>query len=277
MKRFVFCLLLAASAAIAADTLRVMTFNVRYPNPNDGDDVWEKRKDILVDTIREKTPDVFGTQELFFAQGEYITGKASGYAWFGLSRRGNHEDEHMGVFYRRDRLKVIESGNFWLSETPEKPGSSSWDVSLPRMVTWALFEMAPGGRRFYFANTHFPHRAEDGEARRRCALVMRRWIERLPGGIPLIVTGDFNTGLDTPPYRVFDGLLDDAWKLAPRKSGPEGTFHGFRGGSGGKDRIDWILFRGPWKVLEAETVTFQRGGRYPSDHYPVFSEFTAAF
>ena len=141
---------LVAAVLAQAEPLRVMTFNVRYPNPDDGGNVWEIRKDILVDAIREYEPDVFGTQELFDVQGRYVADQLPEYERLGISRRGNREDEHMGVFYRRTKLFVVESGNFWLSETPSEPGSMSWDVSLPRMVTWARFRDAVG-EEFYFS------------------------------------------------------------------------------------------------------------------------------
>jgi len=257
-------------SVLPAQTLRVMTFNVRYPAPSDGDNQWEFRRDLLVATIREKNPDVLGTQELFYEQGQYIAEKMPEYVWFGLSRRGTREDEHMGVFYKKDRLRLLESGNFWLSETPEAPGSMSWDVSLPRMVTWGLFEIQAGGRRFYFYNTHFPHRQQDAGARLRCAQLIAERISRLPKDVPLLMTGDFNAPAGGEVYKVFAAQLKEAWETAARRSGPEGTLSGFRGLTRGP-RIDWIFYRGPFKVLEAETVTRNQNGRYPSDHYPVFA------
>ncbi len=196
--------------------------------------------------------------------------KTPEYSWFGLSRRGTREDEHMGVFYKEERLRLVESGNFWLSETPETPGSMSWEVSLPRMVTWGLFEIGRGRRRFYYYNTHFPHRPQDEQARLRCARLIAERIARLPGGVPLLLTGDFNAPAGGEVYQVFAGTLNDAWNTAARRAGPEATFSAFRGSTQGP-RIDWILFRGPWKALEAETVTRNEDGRYPSDHYPVFA------
>lgn len=95
-----------------ADTLRVMSFNVRYPAKGDGKDRWEVRQDILARTIRLKNPDLIRTQELFYIQGEFIVQNLPEYEWSGNSRRGNREDEHMGVFYKRSKLRVIESGNF---------------------------------------------------------------------------------------------------------------------------------------------------------------------
>lgn len=273
MTRFVrlaaICGLLMAPAM--AESLRVMTFNVRMPSPRDGANVWERRRDLLADTIREKNPDLFGTQELFYHQGQYIAEKLPAYTWFGVSRRGNREDEHMGVFYRKDRLKLVDSGNFWLSETPETPGSMSWDVTLPRMVTWGLFEAA-GGRRFYYYNTHFPHRGEDAAARLKCAQLIAARVSKLPADVPLILTGDFNAAAGNDAYQALTAVLKDTWKSAKRRTGPEGTFNGFRGVSTGP-RIDWILYRGALEPVEAETVTRNDGSRYPSDHFPVFASF----
>jgi endonuclease/exonuclease/phosphatase family metal-dependent hydrolase len=263
-------LLFLLAAALGAETLRVMSFNVRFPSPDDGDNRWEFRRDLLVATIREKDPDLVGAQELFYEQGEYIAGKLAGYAWFGLSRRGNREDEHMGVFYKQDKLRVVESGNFWLSETPATPGSMSWDVSLPRMVTWGLFESKPGGRRFYYYNTHFPHRPQDAEARLKCAGVIVERMNRLPQDVPFVMTGDFNSPAGGDVFKLFTAQLKDSWDTAAKRSGPEGTNSGFAGRTTGR-RIDWILYRGAWRAVEAETITRNEKGRYPSDHFPIFA------
>jgi len=258
---------------LSAQTLRVMTFNVRYPAPGDGPNRWELRRDLLVGVIRDKNPDLIGTQELFQLQGDYIVEKAPEYAWFGISRRGNHEDEHMGVFYKKDKLRVLESGNFWLSETPEQPGSMSWEVSLPRMVTWGLFEMKEGGKRFYLFNTHFPHRVQDAEARVRCAEVLLKRLGGLPKDVPLILTGDFNAAApEAPPYKLLAAELTDARATAARRAGPDGTSSGFAGRTEAA-RIDWIFYRGRLKAAESETIVRSQDGRYPSDHFPVLAVF----
>jgi endonuclease/exonuclease/phosphatase family metal-dependent hydrolase len=268
--RFIALGALLVVSASAAETLRVMTFNVRYPAKSDGPDVWELRRDLLVDTIRRNKPDIFGTQELFQFQGQYIVENLSDYVWFGRSRRGNQEDEHMGVFYREDRLKLIESGDYWLSETPEEPGSMSWNVSLPRMVTWGLFEDTTTARRFYFFNTHFAHRREDNEARVQSARVIAERLRKLPQDATIILTGDFNTDAGSEPYKALTGVLQDAWASVQKPQGPTGTFHGFKG-QPGKARIDWILYRGAVSPVSVETVTHNVDGRYPSDHFPVLA------
>lgn len=262
--------LLMLVAGLSGEPLRVMSFNVRYPNPSDGPDRWEVRRDLLVDTIRKANPDVMGTQELFHEQGEYIVQKLAGYAWFGLSRRGNTVDEHMGVFYKKDRLKAVETGDFWLSETPEKVGSQSWATTLPRMVTWARFEDLKTGRRFWYFNTHFPHRREDDAARVMCAKVIAGRIALLDPAADIVLTGDFNAPAGGTAYQVLAKDMKDAWQTAKERKGSEGTFHGFKGKPGAA-RIDWILFRGAFTASYAEAVMDHVEGRYPSDHFPVLA------
>lgn len=265
-----FLLLLAALPLLAAE-LRVMTFNVRYPSSGDGADIWENRRDLLVETIRETAPDVMGTQELFYLQGQYIVEKLPDYAWFGVSRRGNKEDEHMGVFYKKSRLRVEDSGNFWLSETPEVPGSSAWNMSLPRMVTWAIFTDLQTRQKFTYYNTHFAHRGQQDEPARVASAKLIA--SRIGLASPFLLTGDFNTTPGSEAYRILTAALTDAKSVAAATSGPEGTFHGFKG-TVGPNRIDWILFRAPqWKVKRVDAITKNNAGRYPSDHLPVLAVF----
>jgi len=269
LNRAVFLFLLAAIAA-PAEHLRVMSFNVRYPAPGDGPNRWELRRDLFIESIRAMDPDLMGTQELFHLQGEHIVARLPDYQWFGVSRRGNREDEHMGVFYKPSKLKVIESGNFWLSETPEVAGSQSWDMTLPRMVTWALFELAGSRKRFYYYNTHFAHRREDDAARLKSARLIVERASKIPAAVPFILTGDFNAPAAGEVHAEFARVWTDVWDKAPVRFGPTGTFNGFAGTSTGP-RIDWIFVRGSVQPIQAHTVTLNEGGRYPSDHFPVFA------
>ena len=252
-------------------TLRVMTFNVRQPDKDDGPDCWENRRDLLADTILDKDPDVIGTQELFLLQAEYIKMRAPHYEWFGTGRFGDHEDKHVGIFYKKDRLRLSSHGDFWLSETPETPGSSSWEIIRPRQLTWGAFE-ANGLGCFYVFNTHFPYRAVEQEARRNTALLIKERMAGIPRSMPAILTADFNSPAGGEVYQSLCDDLHDAWCSAAVRSGPEGTLNGF-GRHVSDRRIDWILYRGSWRVLETETVTRSRDGRYPSDHFPVLATF----
>lgn len=246
-----------------------MTFNVRLLTDKDGANNWDARRDLAVQMLRAENPDVIGTQELFKRQGDDLVARLPEYAWFGEGRGGGDDDEHMGVFYRKDRLRVLESGNFWLSDTPEVPGSRTWGNLYPRMVTWARFERIADRTRFTLYNTHLPYREEDEAARIRCAELIRARLDQLDQNEIVIVTGDFNTTPDSRVHEMLTAKLTDAWIAASQRSGPEATFHGFTGQA--ERRIDWILSRG-LKAESAKTVTTQAAGRYPSDHFPVVVE-----
>jgi endonuclease/exonuclease/phosphatase family metal-dependent hydrolase len=258
-----------ARAAQPRGGLRVMSFNVRLPIESDGPNRWAARRDLFVETLRRADPDIIGTQELWKIQGDYVVERLPQHSWFGIDRRGGRGDEHMGVLFRRDRLKVIDLGNFWLSDTPTVPGSISWGHPYPRMATWGLFETL-AGQRFWLINTHFPYRAEDEVARSTCAAAIAEWVAGRPAGDPVVLTGDFNTGPDSEAHRVLSAGLADAWVAAPKRTGPEGTFHGFSGTPG--KRIDWVMARGLDPVA-VETIDFGRGGRFPSDHFPVVADY----
>lgn len=268
-----------ASAAHPPGThdLRVMTFNVRYGEADDGINAWPKRRDLMVEVIRREHPDILGTQELLSPQGDYLQQHLTNYTWFGMGRNGNdineNDNEHMGVFYDKTRLKVIESGNFWLSATPDKPGSIGAGQVMPRMVTWARFQDRRSGKQFYYYDTHFPYK--DGKeaelTRERCAKQIRQRLETLPTSLPFILTGDFNTTPDSRTHASLTDILHDAWTAAPHHEGPDATFHGFTGHA--IHRIDWILYRGV-KADDVRTITTHEGKVYPSDHFPVVADFS---
>lgn len=259
-----------ALPAVGAD-LKVMSFNVRTMKADDGADGWAKRRDLFADTIRQVDPDVIGTQELNKAQGDDTVARLPAYTWFGRDRHGGHDDEHMGIFYKKDRLKIIEQGDFWLSDTPDKVGSITWGNVMPRMVNWALFERIDDHKRFYLLDTHFPYRDQDEDARTRSAREIAGWIAKLPAGVPVILTGDFNTGPDSQAHALLTEGLKDARLTAPTHDGPDGTFHAFTGQP--VKRIDWILYRGVAPTWQ-RTITTSKNGHYPSDHFPIAADFT---
>ena len=197
-----------------------MTVNVRQPDMDDGPNCWEARRDLLVDTILEKDPDVIGSQELFLLQAEYIQSKAPGYAWFGSGRFGDHDDKHVGIFYKKDRLRVAVHGDLWLSETPEVPGSSSWDIIRPRQITWGVLEADDIGC-FWMFNTHFPYRAVEQQARRNTALLIKERLAAVASSAPVIVTADFNSPADGDIHPLLSGDLRDAWSDAAVRIGPD--------------------------------------------------------
>lgn len=255
-------------AAGPTPTLTVMTFNVRLPNPDDGANVWANRRALFARTVAAADPDVVGTQELFQRQGDDIVRALPQYRWFGRDRRGGHGDEHMGIFYRPDRLTLLDHGDFWLSDTPEVPGSITWGHPLPRMVNWGRFRTRDG-RRFVLLDTHFPYRAEDEPAREKAAALIVARLPAIAGGDPVVLTGDFNTTPDTRTHATLTAALTDVRRAIASPKGPASTFHDFTGKP--DRRIDWILTRG-FRPLAVETVTRHEGARYPSDHFPVVAK-----
>jgi len=264
--------------AISADAevnLRVMSFNVRYGTANDGPNHWDERKDLVVNTIQEFTPDVIGTQECLDFQADYIVNELPEYRWFGVGREPDCTSEYMAVLYKPKVVAPIETGTFWLSETPEVVGSIAWNSACRRTVTWAKFYYIETKEIFYFLNTHLDHKSEP--ARQAGAKVLLDYIQKLPRQIPLVLTGDFNAKAGaSEAYTVLtEGGLGDAWKTAGEQLGPSVTWSAFKAPEPRADRrIDWILTRGDVDIHRCETVTFNKDGRYPSDHYPVFAAMT---
>ena len=172
--------------------LKLMTFNVRYENAGDVDSrSWAKRVVGAVRMIREEAPDVIGVQEALHGQAADLWASLPDYEFFGTGRDdGKREGEYSGIFYRRDRFEadVSDSGTFWLSDTPEKPGSRTWGNTIPRVAAWIKLTDRSTGRAFYFFNTHWDHR--DQPSREKAALLIARRIDaRKSPELPVILLG----------------------------------------------------------------------------------------
>ncbi len=246
--------------------LKVMSFNVRTPADTEPGKRWADRRDAMVHMIAEQRPAVMGTQELVQEQASYLAAHLPDYRWFGEGRRGGSSDEHMGVFYDTKAVALKQSGNFWLSDTPNVPGSISWNHLYPRMVTWGLFRRLDGGQPFYLLNTHLPYRSEDESARVRGAQAILAFIATLPADVPVVLTGDFNSEPGSPAYRTFTTVLQDTRAQAADPQGPRLTFHDFTGTA--TSELDWILVRG-FKVRAFATLDARVDGVLPSDHFPL--------
>lgn len=260
---------LPAMAAPPPAPLKVMSFNVRTPADREPGRRWEDRRAAMVAVIRQAHPAVMGTQELVSAQADYLAAELPGYRWFGAGRRGGDGDEHMGVFYDSTAVALEQSGDFWLSDTPEVPGSISWNNLYPRMVTWGLFRRLADGRRFYLFNTHLPYRSEDEPARVRAAQAIVQRLEALPAGIPVVLTGDFNSEPGSTTYQAFTAALQDARTQVPAPRGPRKTFHDFTGQA--TQELDWVLLRG-FRARDFATLDTRVDGMLPSDHFPLVVE-----
>lgn len=270
MLRILAVALALIAAPATAQPLRVMSFNIRLPIDTQPERSWPARAPIAAAAIRRARADIVGLQELFQRQGDDLTAALPGYRWFGVDRRGGHDDEHMGVLYDTGALRLIDSGQFWLSDTPDVPASTTWGHPYPRMVTWGIFERRKDRRRFRLLNTHLPYRAEDAAARTKGAAMIVARLATLPGAtLPTVLTGDFNAEPDSDAYRLLTRSFEDAWTAARHRSGPAATFHAFTGTP--DRRIDWILTRG-FRSEAVRTLTDHNDAVWASDHFPVVAD-----
>jgi len=267
----------------AAETLKAMTFNLRTGLAFDGADSWLFRRELVGGVVTSEAPEVMGTQEGWAFQLDFIQKSVPGTEWVGTSRRGSAFEEHCAVFYRTDRFRLLHSGTFWLSDSPDEPGTKfSAGQGFPRIATWTELESRAGGQIFFVFNTHLDNYREEQVHERSASLLVRQ-VERIAAGAPTLLTGDFNEPVGGPAYEIltgkaeFDGVrgsLVDPWKTLGLAE--EGTFHGFDGVANGPSRIDWVLASPGFLALAGEVLHDQVNGRYPSDHFPVAAAFAFA-
>ena len=272
----VMCMSLVAPAVAAAQELRVMTFNIRYANLKDGENAWPLRRELLFQTIEKFDPDLLGLQEVVLLQREEFRQRFKEYELLGVGRiDGKDAGEHASVLFKRERFEKVRDGNFWLSETPEIPGSKGWDADLPRICSWvALRDRKAGGKPIVFFNTHWDHLGV--KARAESAKLMRARVAEIAGDKPVIITGDFNTRQDSPPYRELlgDRFIDAFAEMHPNPTRDDFTAHNFTGKNPrGDERIDWILRSHAFRTKSADIDRTNDNGRYPSDHFPVVAVF----
>jgi endonuclease/exonuclease/phosphatase family metal-dependent hydrolase len=263
------------TAPVFADIdLKIMSFNIRYGTANDGNNSWVYRKETVVNTIKHYTPDIIGTQETLEFQAQYMVENLENYRSFGIGRVNDGTGERMEIFYNKTVLTPMTTGNFWLSTDPDIPGSKDWGTSLPRMASWAKFWHIESKQYIFYLNTHFDHRGT--VARREASRVIAEQVNALARDLPVIITGDFNArGGTSDPWKELRKTFNDSWLDADKQVGPEITFGGFKAPPKDVDRrIDWIFYRGAIKIRKCETVLYNEGGRYPSDHYPIYCEMT---
>ena len=251
--------------------LKVMTFNLRYASDQQPH-AWPNRRAAVRNVIIKHSPDVIGTQEGLHEQLNDIDTDLPGYGWIGQGRAGGKADEYCAIFYRRDRVKPVDQGHFWLSDTPEVVGSMTWGNRYRRMATWARFHDLHADRDFIVLNTHFDHEVE--EARVKSAALIKARLAAIAGDLPLVVLGDFNAlaghSAAFAELTTNTGLID-TWTAASWREPETGvnTFHGYQKPGHDDERIDWILARRPVTVGRSDVVMTQLDGQTPSDHFPV--------
>ena len=276
MKRFLTLIiaLVCVSAWSMADDLRVMSFNVRYDNPDDKSNNWQYRRDRVADAINFYDADIVGTQEVLQNQLDDLKLRLPAYKMVGVAREdGATKGEYAALWYKPERFELVDSGNFWLSATPEEVGSLGWDGACVRIATWARLRDRSTGRELMALNTHLDHVGT--VARREGVTLILERVAAMRGDLPVVVTGDFNstpdsdvvahiTGKDVP------GHLTDTRTASPLTYGPSWTYHEF-GNLPVSERslIDYVFIGGPLTARSYGVLAETNNGLWLSDHCPV--------
>jgi len=261
-------LVLLQVAFAQKNTINVASYNLRYNTPNDGVNAWPNRKENVKGLIRFHEFDIFGVQEALIGQLKDVA-ELTEYTFYGKGRDdGKEGGEHSAIFYKKDRFKALQSGDFWLSETPDKPGKG-WDATCcNRIASWVKLQDLLSKKEFYFFNVHFDHQGV--EARRQSGHLMVKKISEIAGKSTVILTGDFNSTPDTEQIKTIQGLLNDSHEVTKQPPyGPQGTFNSFKFDAPMDKRIDYIFVSKNIDVVKYGVLTDAREQRYPSDHQPV--------
>ncbi len=254
-----------------AQYIRVISFNIRYDNPGDGDNQWSKRSDAAISFLNYENADFIGMQEVLKHQLDNVQDGLDGYQWIGVGRDdGKLKGEFSPLFYNSNKWELVKSGTFWLSESPDKP-SKSWDAALPRICTWGNFKHKGNGKSVWVFNTHYDHRGE--EARKNASLVIQKMIGKLAGDQRVILTGDFNATEATQEISSITASgLQDSFVIARKNYGEVGTFNGFDSSKVPENRIDYVFVNRYFDVSRYTTDSRIIDGRFLSDHFPIIVE-----
>ena len=264
--------------------LNVLTFNIRYGTANDGENHWDNRRDMVLDVLQNHAPDVVGLQEALRFQLDQIRAALPEFAEVGVGRDdGNTAGEYAALLYRRDRFALLDSGTFWLSDTPNVPASKHWGNSITRICTWARLIDRHTAQPFYLFNTHLDHRSQPSRVQSAALITQRILAREHPD--PFILTGDFNTAEDNVVIQYLKGQTDltgnhqgtltplpllDTFRVLHPDAQNVATSGGFQVRTPPRgSKIDYIFTPSTNRVLQANIIHDQKNNRYPSDHRPV--------
>lgn len=264
-------------------SITLMTYNLKYASPTFKPS-WKVRRKMQVDMIRKYNPDIIGTQEGLKEQIDYLAEQLPEYVVVGEGRQGGDDDEHMAIFYKKDKFRLRELSSFALSKTPDVIGSGP-NIN-PRMVTWARFAYINMGEKniypedyrghwentkeFYLFNTHFFNGKAATLARLNASKLIVEKIKPLhrfgkwTDERPIFLMGDFNCHPGSDPHKVLVGDNDSRNTDLFRDTNINGD----------PKEIDWILYQGNVELLNYQEIDYNVNGNYPSDHKPIFVEFS---
>lgn len=261
------------SAIGFSQNVKVMSYNIRFDNPNDGENKWSLRKEFLANQIQFYQPDFIGMQEGKLHQLQYLDSTLSDYNFIGRGRdNSENQGEFSALFYNSKKYKVVNQATFWLSETPNQV-SKGWDAQLERICTYGLFEELKTKKQFYVFNTHFDHVGV--AARLNSAKEIVEKIKEInTKNLPLVLTGDFNSEPTSDAYLYLASNLNDTRSSSKSPSfGPAGTFNNFEFHKPVTLLIDFIFTsKNTGEVIKHAVLSDSKDCKYPSDHLPVYAE-----
>nr|HPK85337.1 endonuclease/exonuclease/phosphatase family protein [Bacteroidales bacterium] len=248
----------------------VMTFNIRLDTPHDGPNAWPHRAAIVAEFVNDQIPDLLGMQEVLWHQYLYLDSALAGYGSVAAGRDdGLREGEACPVFYRLGRFDKIDRGTFWLSATPDVPGSIGWGAALTRVATWVkLYDKVKQDTVLFF-NTHFDHVSDS--ARVMSSGVLLGMVRKLAGDNNFVITGDFNALPESLAISRMKegGFAVDSYLISETPpAGQSYTFNGWKD-EPREGRIDYVFVRNGMKVLSHEIHRIIEEGVFISDHWPV--------
>lgn len=253
-----------------------MTFNIRYNTAADSLNAWPYRKDKVASQILFHKAHIVGVQEALPDQIVDLQQRLPQYKYAGVGRDdGKQKGEYSAIFYDTTRLQALQTKTFWLSQTPQTPGSKSWDAAITRIVTWVKFRDHKTKKIFFAFNTHFDHIGKI--ARRESAKLLLQKVKEIAGSTPAVITGDFNAEPADEPVQIIKDKFNplhftDAKEISRTPHyGPTGTFNGFKNKERNDQPIDYILLKGKWNVLTHATISQTWQGRFASDHFAVIA------
>ena len=266
------CFAVLSFSNLQGQQITVATFNLRYDNPRDSGNLWSARAPYVSALIRFHDFDIFGTQEALKNQLDDVSTALPYYARYGKGRDdGQEKGEHSAIFYKKDKFTLLKSGDFWLSQTPEKP-SLGWDATCcNRICSWVLLKDKQTQKEFYFFNAHFDHQGV--QARRESGKLIVQKIKEIAGSKPAIFTGDLNGGQDSEWVKTIatSDILRDSYKDVKNPYHNNASFNAFVGSRGSMQIIDHIFLSKQFAATKWGILTDTYNGKYPSDHFPVMA------
>ncbi len=267
----VIALLFTVLTNVDAQSFNVATFNIRYDNPKDSGNLWVNRAPIVANLIRFHDFDVFGVQEGLKNQIDDMSTALPEYARYGKGRDdGKEAGEHSVIYYKKDKFKLLKSGDFWLSATPNVPGKG-WDATCcNRICSWVYLENTDSKKKFYLFNVHFDHQGVI--ARKESGKLMVEKIKEIAGNEAALLTGDLNGVRESEWYQTIanSGILKDAYLDVKFPYHNNSSSNGFRTPRG-MGVIDHIFMSRQFSATRWGILTDTYFGKYPSDHFPVMA------